>query len=102
MTNKYYYKLVLLQKRNPELTFNNNGYEYLSKEIIEKHKSQIEEISNILKITVKDFIKFNNFKLRKNGKFSVRCQCKYNVGFTGVIYFNIDDFREFKENDDDK
>jgi hypothetical protein len=99
MTNKYYNKLIMFQKKYPELTLNNNGYEYLNKEIQEKFKKQIKEISDILKIVIPEFVKFNNFKPRKDGSFSVRCQQHYDKTFKGVGYFHITDFKKFKEYD---
>lgn len=97
MTNKYYYQLILFQRRYPELTFQNDGYEYLSLDIREKYKEQIEKISKILKITIPRFKKFNNFKLMKNGSFCVRCQYMWDERFTGVGYFPITDFKFFEK-----
>jgi len=97
MTNKYYYQLVLFQKRYPELTFDNNGYQYLSREVQEKFKKEIDEISAILRETIKGFSKFNHFKPSKDGSFCVRCQYSWSDRFIGVGYFNINGFREFEE-----
>ena len=97
-TNKYYNQLIELKNDNPALTFNNIGYQYLSKEAREQHKEQIKEISNILKETIKGFVKFNNFKPRKEGGFCVRVQYKWDASFTGVGYFNINDFKDFEIN----
>lgn len=100
-TNKYYNRLKEIQKTYPKLTFDNNGYEYIRKELNE-HKDVVEEISEILRNTIKGFVEFNNFKPRKNGSFSVRCQ--YNWGahdnsrsFVGVGYFEIEQFKDFEE-----
>ena len=89
-----YNKLISMQKECPELTFQNDGYEYLSKEIIDKHKEQIEEISNILKTIIKEFVKFNNFKIDKTGGILIRCQYYWDERFIGVGYFNIEEFKE--------
>ena len=98
MTN--YQKLINYQKDYPELTFQNNGYEYIHPEVREKHKEQIKEISEILKTEIEGFVKFNNFILRKNDTFDIRCQYCWDVNFTGVGYFNIEWFKEEnKEND---
>ena len=98
MTDKYYNRLKIIKLEYPELTFQNNGYEYLNKEIREKYSEQIEEISNILKITVKGFRVFNNFKDRENGSFYIRFQSHWDETFTGVEYFDIENFKNFEEN----
>lgn len=89
-----YNRLILIQKEYPELTFQNEGYEYLSKEVINKHKEQIEEISNILKTTISGFVKFNNFKIDKTGDILIRVQYHWDKMFVGVGYFNIEEFKE--------
>lgn len=88
-----YDRLVELKNAYPELTFNNDGYEYLSQEVKESHKAQIEEISAILKETVFGFVRFDNFKPRKNGSFAVRMQTQWDERFTGVQYNDIEDFK---------
>lgn len=89
-----YNRLILIQKEYPELTFQNEGYEYLSKEVINKHKEQIEEISNILKTTISGFVEFNNFKIDKTGDILIRVQYHWDKMFVGVGYFNIEEFKE--------
>ena len=95
-TNEYYNRLIELKNQFPELTFDNDGYEYLKREVQDKHKKQIEEISEILKTTVEGFRSFNNFKPSKDGSFFVRVQYAWDRSFTGVGYFHIDKFREFE------
>jgi hypothetical protein len=99
-TNYYYNRLRELQENYPDLTFQNDGYEYLSKAIQDKHKDQIREITNILKDTVAGFSKFNNFKIRKNGDIHVRLQYNWSHGtgalsFIGVGYFNLEDWKDY-------
>jgi len=107
IVDKYYDRLVEIQKEFPKLTFQNDGYEYLSKKVQEDHKNQIIEITEILKKTVKGFSEFNNFKLRNNGDIVLRLQYNYKsqdennksgISFIGVGYFNINDFKNFEEN----
>jgi len=95
-TNKYYDRLIELKDQFPELTFDNNGYEYLKKEIQESHKEQIEEIKTILKETIEGFVSFNHFKPRNREGFDIRCQYKWDARFVGVGYFDINLFKEFK------
>lgn len=97
ITNKYYNKLIKFKEKYPALTFDNNGYEYLSKEIKEKYKNEIKEISNILKKTIKGFVEFNNFKPRENNNFDIRVQYRWDRMFTGVGYFKIELFKNFKK-----
>ena len=102
MTDRYYNRLLQLQQDNSELTFNNDGYQYLKEEIVKKNKLQIDEIENILKITIEDFVEFNNFKKNKKGNVMVRCQCYYdrkNSHFIGVRYYDLDEFKNFEEDE---
>lgn len=89
-----YNKLKEIQKNYPQLTFNNEGYEYLSPKIKQKHDEQIKTISELLKPVLDGFVRFDNFKPRKDGTFAIRVQCNYSPSFTGVRYFNIEDFKE--------
>lgn len=88
-----YYELLLFKKLYPELTFDNNGYEYLKPKVRETHKVQIEKIETILKKHIGGFCNFNNFKPRKNGSFDIRCQYHWDMSFIGVGYFNIKEFK---------
>lgn len=89
-------KLLQIIKDYPELTFDNDGYQYIDKDILEKHKDVIKLINMILSKYIGGFSKFNNFKPRKDGTLAVRCQYNWNFNsnensFIGVGYFNIDD-----------
>jgi hypothetical protein len=96
-------ELIRIKENNPQLIFDNNGYEYLSPKVREENKEAIEEVSNLLKESLNGFSRFDNFKPRKDGSFSVRCQYNYNHGekglpFYGVGYFGINEFEnEFIE-----
>ena len=83
-------------KECPELIFNNDGYEYLSKDITDKYAEQIKEIESILRQVIQGFIKFNNFKPCKDGSFKVRCQCVWTLSpyFIGVDYFSVEGIDE--------
>lgn len=90
-SKKHFDRLVELQKEYPDLTYDNNGYATLSKEIVESHKEQIQEISDILRSSLKRFSSFQNFKPRKDGNWHIRLQYGYDStgGFTGVGYFDV-------------
>lgn len=89
-----YDRLTQIMSENPDLIFNNGGYEYLSKEVIAANKDAITEIEKIMRQCVKDFVYFNNFKPRKDGSYAVRCQIYYNDdrSFIGVAYISLDKF----------
>jgi hypothetical protein len=100
-TNEYYNRLKELKDRFPQLTFDNDGYEYISSDVKESHREQIEEIESILRETVAGFYRFDNFKPRKDGSFAIRLHYNYNHGedglpFDGVGYFDIKEFKNFK------
>lgn len=81
-------RLTELKEQFPDLTFDNNGYQYLSPAIKERHKEQIEEISSIMKEQFPHFVRFDNFKPRKDGTFAIRCQTHWDSSFVGVEYFD--------------
>jgi hypothetical protein len=96
-----YERLNQLREECPELTYDNNGYEYISTEVKEKYAEQIKEISEIILRHDPMFTKFNNFKPRKtnyeyNGEFAIRYQRYYGEiasGFQGVHYEHLDWFK---------
>lgn len=94
MKTTVFEKLTEIKNNFPSLTFDNNGYQYIKPEIREQHKEQIKEIEEILNSEFVGIVKFNNFKPRKDGSFSIRCQCKYDESFTGVVYLNKEDFKK--------
>ena len=92
---KNYKRLVELQKQYPELTYDNHGYDEISDDVVARHKEQIEEISNILEQEITDFVRFQNFKIQKDGTIQIRCQIQYdpNHSFIGVGYFDLNTFK---------
>jgi len=102
-TNKYYDRLVEIHAQYPELTLvPRRAYEYLSREIQDNHKEQIEEVTEILRNTVAGFSEFNNFKPGKDGDIVIRCQYRWTSMFTGVGYFSLESFKNFKEESDEE
>lgn len=94
-----YAKLKAFQKNFPQLTFQNKGYQYIKKEVIEDHKEQIKEILALIKTQAPFITEFNNFKTYKEDKIGVRCQGRYDqtTGFIGVYYFALKDFKPHKD-----
>jgi hypothetical protein len=80
---------VEIQKDYPKLTFKNDGYEKLSKEIREEFSEQMKEVSTILSSSMKEFREFNNFSPAKDGHIRIRMQYMWSSSFKGVGYFDI-------------
>jgi hypothetical protein len=78
--------LTELMQSNPDLVFNNDGYENLSPEIVEANKDAIQRIEAILRSKIEGFVWFQNFKPRSDGSFDARYQVRYSPHFTGVAY----------------
>jgi len=91
-----YTKLTQLMEANPELVFNNDGYENLAKSVVDAHKDAITDIETVLQENVKGFVRFQNFKPRSDGSVAVRLQAHYNDegSFTGVMYIPLTLFKE--------
>ena len=83
--------LERLMQDNPALIFDNDGYEYLSKEIKEAHAVAIQEIEKLLRTVFPTLTRFDNFKPRKNGRTAVRFQSRWADYFTGVNYVALED-----------
>ena len=85
-----YARLLEIQKEYPKLTFTNNGYEYLSKEIREEFAEQMLEVSNLLSKSMGKFREFNHFVIGKVEKnIGIRMQYKWSPSFKGVGYFDV-------------
>ena len=84
---KTYDRLNQLKEQNPELIFDNDGYQYLPLETREKHKEQI------LTECGYQSVNFKNFKPRKDGSFAVRFDAMWDKTFKGVIYVSLEDFK---------
>ena len=91
-------KLTKIMESNPDLIFDNDGYENLSPKVVEANKDAIQSIKAILKGCVKGFVSFQNFKPREDGSTAVRYQVRYNDegSFTGVAYTDLEQFKEGK------
>ncbi|PZT97277.1 MAG: hypothetical protein DI622_22960, partial [Chryseobacterium sp.] len=88
MSAEAFNRLKEIKENFPELTYIAKGYDGLSREIVDKHTEQINEITEILKSEFSNFRRFQNFTPRKDGTFSIRCQCAYDAMFTGVVYLD--------------
>lgn len=94
MSLQNFKKLMEIREKFPELTFKNQGYQYIKPEVLEKHSEQIKEIEAILDGEFKGIVCFNNFFPSNDGEFSIRCQAKYDQSFTGVVYLKEKDFED--------
>lgn len=82
----YIEELTEIMNDNPELIFDNDGYETLSQEIQNEKAEVITQIETILKENIEEFVSFQNFKPRKDGSFAIRMQVHYDASFVGVHY----------------
>lgn len=88
-------RLKEIATRYPALTFDNDGYQYLSREIKEAHKDQIEEIESILKTIIQGFTRFDNFKpITEKQPIRVRVHHYWSPAFEGVGYFTFDELEK--------
>jgi len=89
----YFDELTALKDMYPELTLDNDGYQRLDDAVMDANKEGVQKIESLLRASVPDFVRFQNFKPRKDGTTSVRCQTRWSPGFTGVCYIALDDFK---------
>lgn len=89
----FYAELNKLREQYPELTFNNDGYEDIPKDVRARNQEGQEAIEKLLRESVSGFVTFQNFKPRKDGSFAIRCQTKWDQYFTGVSYFPLENFK---------
>ena len=101
ITKKTLDRILEIQKLYPNLTFNPQGYTYidmskLNQEELDAH----QEVTDILKETIRGFKKFNNFQFNKRSntdRVVIRIQLNYgadnpgSIPFTGVNYFYADE-----------
>lgn len=95
--NDNFTKLSELMQANPELTFNNYGYEKLSSEVMARNKAAVSEIEDVLRGCIRGFVRFQNFVTNPDG---VRYQVHYNPegSFTGVAYTTLEEFKDEGDN----
>jgi len=94
ISEEEYNKLLTFQKECPSLTFQNNGYEYIDNDKLNKKDILvIKEISLILKKAIPEFVKFNNFKISKTGEITLRFQYNWDKSFTGVGYLELQELK---------
>lgn len=89
----FYEELNKLREEYPELTFFNSGYENIPDEVRERNSEGNQKIEELLKKSVSDFVRFQNFKPRTDGSFAVRCQTMWSPWFQGVSYFPLENFQ---------
>jgi hypothetical protein len=92
MTN-YHAELSAVMRSNPDLIFGNDGYQELDPDTITANQGAFDKVTALLTESVPDFVRFQNFKPRKDGTTAVRCQTRWDASFTGVTYIPLDDFK---------
>lgn len=89
----FYEELNKLREQYPELTFDNEGYENIPDDVRERNIEGNQKIEELLNKSVHAFVKFQNFKPRKDGSFAIRCQTMWSDFFQGVSYFPLENFK---------
>lgn len=85
-----YKKLLEIQRKYPELTFQNDGYQYINKtKLSDVALKKFDIVTSILKEEIDGFVEFNNFYITLNGDICIRMQVKYSDSFTGDEYLKI-------------
>jgi hypothetical protein len=97
ITQEIYNEIIEIQKINKGLTFQNVGYEYINKDLLnDSEKKALNRINEILKSHIIGFIKFNNFLYDKKGGLKIRFQYNYgeednSMYFIGVGYLLVNE-----------
>ncbi len=89
----FFEELNKLIEEYPDLVFDNDGYQNIPDDVRQKIIDGHNAVEALLKVAVRGFVRFQNFKPRKNGGLAVRCQTKWSEGFTGVSYFPLENFQ---------
>ena len=98
ITPEQHAQILDIYTKFPALNFQNDGFEYLDKsKFTPEEKEAFETVENILKIHVKGFDSFNNFKTRDSGEIVLRFQFDWNADkeqgghFEGVGYLKLNE-----------
>ena len=101
---KEYQRILDIQETYKVLTFNNDGYQYINKVKFTAEEREVnEEVTEILRKSIKGFSEFNNFRDRGDDGIEIRLQYDYNAAnggfsFTGVGYILLDElYHGFKD-----
>lgn len=88
-------QLTKIIEDSPALVFDNDGYQELPKATVSANREAVDAVEKILAAEVAGFVRFQNFKPRKDGTTAVRCQVVYdqNLGFVGVSYIPLESFK---------
>ena len=100
ITQEVYNNLVDIYNKYPKLTLQNKGYEYINKNnLTDEELTKFKEVEDILRLSIKGFSKFNNFKTNdKTQELQIRFQYDWSadeevrsIPFTGVGYLYLDE-----------
>lgn len=92
LTQNQYDEILTIHNEFPELSLENNGYEYLNRrEFSPEAKEADKKVSDILKANIYGFCSFSNFCRDKDGNIRIRIQYNWNYddkegSFVGVGY----------------
>jgi hypothetical protein len=98
LSKRDYRILKSIQEKFPNITFQNDGYQYLEGHVklTQKDRQALNVVTLILFKCIHHFHSFNNFKIRKDGNVVVRVQYNYDPGhrgFVGVGYAGLEKLR---------
>lgn len=86
-------RLKEIKEEYPILTFNYNGYQFISSDKLVEYNEILVEVDSILKRLIEGYIKFKNFIDCPDGSFDIRVEYLWDDRFKGVGQFNIEEFK---------
>lgn len=98
VSKEKYDMLTRIQKEHPALTFNNEGFEYISKSnLSDADKWALKQVEDILSDSITGFQRFDNFREKSLGEVELRFQYNWiaddldRISFIGVGYLKLDE-----------
>jgi hypothetical protein len=100
ITQDVYNQVLDIYNKYPKLTYQNKDYDTLNlKTLTEEETIKFKEVEEVLRQSIKGFVKFNHFKIRpKSQTLVVRFQYNWtadedkpSIPFTGVGYLELDE-----------
>ena len=89
ITNSEFWELLDIYQKYPNLSLQNVGYE--EPLLDESDELAVKRIESILKESIKDFVRFQNFSMRQDGFLQIRLQYRWDddICFVGVGYVTL-------------
>lgn len=87
-------ELISIAENHPDLVFQNNGYEYLSRRVWAANAAPIARVSEILREHVEGFQVFFNFRRSQSHGLVLRFDYLWTSFFRGVGYLPVSQLRD--------